>query len=94
MTASKASLSYRGISGKAGSRGAFRRAVDTMVEQFAVALAPRGIRVDAVASGVIDTDVLNFVIAGDGQTRFSVCGRSSGLAILPLGSHHAAETAR
>jgi NAD(P)-dependent dehydrogenase (short-subunit alcohol dehydrogenase family) len=39
-----------------------------MVKQFAVALGPRGIRVNAVAPGVIDTDMSSFAKTAEGQT--------------------------
>ena len=40
--------------------GATKGAVDTLVKHFAAALGPRGIRVNAVAPGVVETDASNF----------------------------------
>ena len=39
---------------------ATKGAVDTLVKHFASALGPRGIRVNAVAPGVVETDMSNF----------------------------------
>jgi NAD(P)-dependent dehydrogenase (short-subunit alcohol dehydrogenase family) len=39
---------------------ATKGAVDTLVKHFAAILGPRGIRVNAVAPGVIETDMSNF----------------------------------
>jgi NAD(P)-dependent dehydrogenase (short-subunit alcohol dehydrogenase family) len=36
-------------------------AIDTLVKHFASALGPRGIRVNALAPGAVDTDMSNFV---------------------------------
>lgn len=45
-----------GLSAYAMTKGA----IDTMVKQFAAALGPRGIRVNAVAPGVVETDMSSF----------------------------------
>jgi 3-oxoacyl-[acyl-carrier protein] reductase len=42
-------------------------AIDTMVKHFAAALGPRGIRVNAVAPGVVETDMSNFTKTGEGR---------------------------
>src|SRR4029077_17241784 len=39
---------------------ATKGAIDTLVKHFAAALGPRGIRVNAVAPGVVETDMSNF----------------------------------
>jgi NAD(P)-dependent dehydrogenase (short-subunit alcohol dehydrogenase family) len=39
---------------------ATKGAVDTLVKHFAAALGPRGIRVNAVAPGVVQTDMSSF----------------------------------
>jgi 3-oxoacyl-[acyl-carrier protein] reductase len=44
------------LSGYAATKGA----IDTLVKHFAAALGPRGIRVNAVAPGIVDTDISNF----------------------------------
>jgi Enoyl-(Acyl carrier protein) reductase len=45
-----------------------RGAIDTLVKYVAVALGPRGIRVNAVAPGVIDTDMSNLVKTDEGKS--------------------------
>ena len=47
---------------------ATKGAIDTMVKHFAAALGPRGIRVNAVAPGVVDTDMSSFAKTEDGRT--------------------------
>ncbi len=42
-------------------------AIDTLVKHFAAALGPRGIRVNAVAPGIVDTDMSNFTKTDAGQ---------------------------
>ena len=49
---------------KAGGRA---DAVDTLVKHFAVALGPRGIRVNAVAPGVVQTDMSGFTKTDTGR---------------------------
>jgi 3-oxoacyl-[acyl-carrier protein] reductase len=45
---------------------ATKGAVDTLVKHFAAALGPRGIRVNAVAPGVVQTDMSNFTRTDEG----------------------------
>lgn len=42
-------------------------AIDTMVKHFAAALGPRGIRVNAIAPGVVETDMSSFAKTDAGQ---------------------------
>jgi pimeloyl-ACP methyl ester carboxylesterase len=42
-------------------------AIDTLVTHFAAALGPRGIRVNAVAPGVVQTDMSNFTKTDAGR---------------------------
>jgi NAD(P)-dependent dehydrogenase (short-subunit alcohol dehydrogenase family) len=42
-------------------------AIDTMVKHFAATLGPRGIRVNAVAPGVVETDMSNFAKTDAGR---------------------------
>jgi NAD(P)-dependent dehydrogenase (short-subunit alcohol dehydrogenase family) len=46
---------------------ATKGAVDTLVKHFAYALGPRGIRVNAVAPGVIETDMSEFLKTDSGR---------------------------
>ncbi|MEQ5843233.1 SDR family oxidoreductase [Paraburkholderia acidicola] len=54
------SLVARASAGALFAYAATKGAVDTMVKHFAAALGPRGIRVNAVAPGVVETDMSNF----------------------------------
>jgi len=50
----------RASAGTLSAYAATKGAVDTLVKHFASALGPRGIRVNAVAPGVVETDMSNF----------------------------------
>src|SRR6202035_2893877 len=54
------SLVARASVGTLSAYAATKGAVDTLVKHFAAELGPRGIRVDAVAPGVVETDMSNF----------------------------------
>jgi 3-oxoacyl-[acyl-carrier protein] reductase len=54
------SLGARASVGTLSAYSATKGAVDTLVKHFASALGPRGIRVNAVAPGVVETDMSNF----------------------------------
>lgn len=47
--------------------GATKGAIDTLVKHFAFALGPQGIRVNAVAPGVVDTDMSHFTKTDAGR---------------------------
>jgi 3-oxoacyl-[acyl-carrier protein] reductase len=55
-----ASLAARGVVGTIPAYAATKGAIDTLVKHFASLLGARGIRVNAVAPGVVDTDMSNF----------------------------------
>jgi 3-oxoacyl-[acyl-carrier protein] reductase len=47
---------------------ATKGAIDTLVKHFAYELGGRGIRVNAVAPGVVETDMSNFTKTENGRT--------------------------
>jgi 3-oxoacyl-[acyl-carrier protein] reductase len=54
------SLAARASVGTLYAYAATKGAIDTLVTHFAAALGPKGIRVNAVAPGVVDTEMSNF----------------------------------
>ena len=61
------SLAARASVGLLPAYAATKGAVDTLVKHFAALLGPRGIRVNAVAPGVIDTDMSKFARSEEGR---------------------------
>src|SRR5580692_474742 len=62
------SLGARTAVGNISVYAATKGAIDTLVKYFAAALGPRGIRVNAIARGVIDTDMSNFAKTDEGKS--------------------------
>jgi 3-oxoacyl-[acyl-carrier protein] reductase len=54
------SLAAHASVGNLSAYAATKGAIDTLMKHFASALGPRGIRVNAVAPGVVETDMSNF----------------------------------
>jgi NAD(P)-dependent dehydrogenase (short-subunit alcohol dehydrogenase family) len=61
------SLAARASVGTIYAYAATKGAVDTLVKHFAAALGPRGIRVNAVAPGIVATDMSNFAKTDEGR---------------------------
>ena len=73
VTTSLAARLSPGAPGQAGAPSlpvyaATKGALDTLVRHWASMLGPRGIRVNAVAPGVIETDMSNFTKTDSGRT--------------------------
>jgi 3-oxoacyl-[acyl-carrier protein] reductase len=62
-----ASLAARGVVGTIPAYAATKGAIDTLVKHFAALLGARGIRVNAVAPGVVDTDMSSFIKTDAGR---------------------------
>jgi 3-oxoacyl-[acyl-carrier protein] reductase len=61
------SLAARGVVGTVPAYAATKGAIDTLVKHFASLLGARGIRVNAVAPGVVETDLSNFTKTDAGR---------------------------
>jgi len=61
------SLGARAAVGTLSAYGSTKGAINTLVKYFATVLGPRGIRVNAVAPGVINTDISNFTKTEEGR---------------------------
>jgi 3-oxoacyl-[acyl-carrier protein] reductase len=61
------SLAAHAAVGTLSAYSATKGAIDTLVKHFAASLGERGIRVNAVAPGVVDTDMSSFVKADAGR---------------------------
>jgi 3-oxoacyl-[acyl-carrier protein] reductase len=61
------SLAAHATVGTLSAYAATKGAIDTLVKHFASALGDRGIRVNAVAPGVVDTDMSKFARSDAGR---------------------------
>ncbi len=61
------SLAAHAAVGELSAYAATKGAIDTLVKHFAAALGPRGIRVNAVAPGVVATDMSSFAKTDEGR---------------------------
>ncbi|MBX5204140.1 SDR family oxidoreductase [Rhizobium sp. NZLR1] len=61
------SLAADAAVGNLSAYASTKGAIDTLVKHFAAALGPRGIRVNAVAPGVVPTDMSNFAKTDQGR---------------------------
>src|ERR1700730_4237047 len=62
------SLGARTAVGTLSAYASTKGAINTLVKYFSAAFGPRGIRVNAVAPGIIDTDMSNFTKTEDGRS--------------------------
>ena len=61
------SLGARAAVGTLPAYSATKGAIETLVKHFAAALGPRGIRVNAVAPGMVETDMSSFIRTEEGR---------------------------
>jgi 3-oxoacyl-[acyl-carrier protein] reductase len=78
------SLGARGVVGTIPAYAASKGAIDTLVKHFASLLGARGIRVNAVAPGVVQTDMSNLLRPTRAAILRLACRRSSALRSLTI----------
>jgi NAD(P)-dependent dehydrogenase (short-subunit alcohol dehydrogenase family) len=61
------SLAAHAVVGTLSAYAATKGAIDTLVNHFASVLGPRGVRVNAVAPGIVQTDMSNFTKTDAGR---------------------------
>lgn len=61
------SLAAHAVVGTLSAYAATKGAIDTLVKHFAAALGPRGVRVNAIAPGIVQTDMSNFTKTDAGR---------------------------
>jgi 3-oxoacyl-[acyl-carrier protein] reductase len=61
------SIAAHSVAGTIAAYAATKGAINTLVKHFAAALGPRGIRVNAIAPGVVDTEMSNFAHTESGR---------------------------
>src|SRR6202044_3946590 len=61
------SLAAHAVVGSIAAYASTKGAIDTLVKHFALELGSRGIRVNAVAPGVVDTEMWSFTKSDQGQ---------------------------
>jgi 3-oxoacyl-[acyl-carrier protein] reductase len=78
------SLGARAVVGTIPAYAATKGAVDTLVKHFASLLGARGIRVNAVAPGVVETDMSNLPRLKRARSLCSACRRLRALRSLTI----------
>jgi len=84
------SLVAHAVVGKLAAYSATKGAIDTLVLHLAASLGARGIRVNAVAPGIVNTDMSNFAKTEAGQQyakNIQALQRVAGRRTLPLSWH-------
>ena len=73
------SLGARTAVGALSAYASSKAALNTLVKSLATSLGPNGIRVNAVAPGVIDTDMSNFTKSEEGRALVQSMQAMSGI---------------